>query len=73
MDSALYGSLLTGGIGVLTLVISRIRCHYKRSDEGVCQPQCGCTEKSLREDHEEVEIHEIQVGDTHGVLLLPRK
>ena len=35
-------------------------------------PQCGCTEKSLREDHEEVEIHEIQIADWPGGFERPR-
>ena len=73
MDAALLGSMWTGGLGVLTLIISRIRCIYKRDADGNCMPQCGCTEKTLREDHEEVTVHEVTIGDTPAILLLPRK
>ena len=72
MDAALQGSIWTGGLGLLTLLCSRIRCLYKRDDEGNCSPICGCTEKSIQ-GHEDVEVHELVVGDTQAVLLLPRK
>ena len=73
MDAALLGSMWTGGLGVLTLIVSRIRCIYKRTPDGECMPSCGCTEGKLREDHEEVTIHEVTIGDTPAILLLPRK
>ncbi len=73
MDPALLGSMWTGGLGVLTLVVSRIRCLYQRQEDGSCGPaKCGCTEKSIQEDHEEVSIHEVSVGNTTALLLLPK-
>ena len=74
MDAALLGSMWTGGLGVLTLVISRIRCLYKRDEEGHCGPcVCGCTEKALTPDTEWIETKEIEIGDHHAVPLLPKK
>ena len=74
MDPALQGSLATGILGVVSLVAARIRCLYKRDEEGHCGPcVCGCTEKSIQPDHEEVECREVEIGDTKGVLLLPKK
>ena len=74
MDPALQGSLATGLLGVVSLVIARVRCLYKRDEEGHCGPcVCGCTEKSIQPDHEEVECREVEIGDTKGILLLPKK
>ena len=33
----------------------------------------GCTDKSIQQDHAEVEVHAIEVGGTDAVLLLPKK
>ena len=71
-DPALLGSIWTGGLGLATLLCSRIRCLYKRDDEGHCNPIFGCTERSIQ-DHDELEIHNIDVGGTAAVLLLPKK
>ena len=72
-DPALLGSVWTGGLGLATLLLSRIRCLYKRDDEGHCNPICGCTEKTIQPDHEEVECREVEIGDTKGILLLPKR
>ena len=74
MDPALQGSLATGIIGVVSLIVARIRCLYKRDEEGHCGPcVCGCTEKALTPDTEWIETKEIEIGDHHAVLLLPKK
>ena len=74
MDPALQGSLATGILGVISLVVARIRCLYKRDEEGHCGPcLCGCTERPLVESHEEVDCKESEIGDTKGILLLPKK
>ena len=72
MDPALLGSMWTGGLGLATLLCSRIRCLYRRDDEGHCNPICGCTERSIQ-DHDEIEIHTVEVAGTAAVLLLPKK
>ena len=73
IEPALLGSMWTGGLGVVTLVVSRIRCLYQRQD-GECKSiKCGCTEKSIQPDHEEIECREVEIGDTKGILLLPKK
>ena len=72
VDPALLGSMWTGGLGVVTLVVSRIRCLYQRQDGDCKSIKCGCTEKSIQEDHEEVTLHEVAIGNTTGELLLPK-
>ena len=72
MHPALTGSIWTGSLGLATLLLSRIRCLYKRDSEGSCNPICGCTERSIQ-DHDEIEIHNVDVGGTAAVLLLPKK
>ena len=58
MDPALQGSLATGILGVVSLVVARIRCLYKRDEEGHCGPcVCGCTERQIQADHEEVDVN----------------
>ena len=71
MDQALLGSVWTGSLGLLTLMISRIRCLYKRDEHG-CHPICACTEKGIQPD-DDIEIHEVTVGDRHAVILLPSR
>ena len=71
-DPALLGSVWTGGFGLATLLLSRIRRLYRRDNEGGCNPICGCTERSIQ-DHDEIEIHNVDVGGTAAVLLLPKK
>ena len=73
MDPALQGSMLATMAGIITLVVSRIRCVYKRDQEGNCGPCiCGCTEKSIQESHDEVDVREVSVGGVDAILLLPR-
>ena len=73
IDAALLGSMWAGGLGLITLVCSRIRCIYRRGEEGCQGCICGCTDKSIQQDHEEVEVHSIEIGGTDAVLLLPKK
>ena len=74
IDGALVGSMWTGGLGILTLCIAKIKCYYTRDTDGNCSPVCACMDSKLRESHEDIEIREIDLGgDAHGVLLLPRK
>ena len=69
-DAALLG-MWSGALTVLTLIVSRIRCLYKRDEHG-CNPVCGCTEGSIQDRHEEVLAMQVKVGDLDAVLLLPK-
>ena len=62
VDAALQGTIFTGALGLLTLLLSRIRCMYRRDQEGQCNPICACTEKGIQEDHQEIEVKEVVVG-----------
>ena len=73
MDPALMGSALATAAGIITLIVSKIRCIYKRDDQGNCGPcVCGCTDKSIQESHEDIEVKEITLGGVDAVLLIPR-
>ena len=72
MSAALEGSALTATCALLSLIVSRIRCHYKRDPEGCQGCQCGCLEKPLGETDSEINVQEIQVGDVNAILLIPR-
>ena len=59
MDPALQGSLATGILGVVSLIVARLRCLYKRDEEGHCGPCVfACTERQMQPDHEEIDCKE---------------
>ena len=67
------GSALATVAGTITLLVNKIRCVYKRDAEGNCGPcVCGCTDKSIQESHEDIEVKEISLGGVDAVLLIPR-
>ena len=67
------GSALATAAGIVTLIVSKIRCIYKRDDQGNCGPcVCGCTDKSIQESHEDIEVKEITLSGVDAVLLIPR-
>ena len=73
MDPALQGSALATIAGIITLIVSKVRCIYKRESEGNCGPCiCGCTEKSIQESHEEIEVKEVSLGGVEAILLIPK-
>ena len=68
MEPAVTASLLTALSGVVALAVSRIRCIYKRNDEGQCDPRCGCTDQPLH-DPDELEIHRLSLKDEVLVII----
>ena len=63
MDSALWGALITGALGLLGAVIAKCRCYARSNEENECQYGCGFTEVQLAPQPEEVEKHKSQPGD----------
>ena len=57
----MLSSALTAGVGLATLIIHRIKCAYRRSDEGECLPSCACQEKPLEEESE-LTVHRVTLN-----------
>ena len=60
-EVALLSSALTAGVGLATLIIHRIKCAYRRNDEGECLPSCACQEKPLEEESE-LTVHRVTLN-----------
>ena len=66
MEPALLGSVLTASAGILTLIVHKLKCAYRRTPEGECAPLCSFRDAPL-EDETEIEVHRVSVN---GVDLL---
>ena len=66
------GSLITALSGLAGVALSRCRCIYRRSEEGVCMPACGFSDKPLEPEEKQLEItiEHLEQGD---VLIAARK
>ncbi len=59
------GSVITASAGIVTLIVNKIKCLYRRVD-GECVPSCSFRDAPL-EDGTEIEVHRVTVN---GVDLL---
>ena len=55
------GATLMGGVSIVTLVITKLKCYFKQNGE--TRYGCGFTDKSLIDD-DETEIKTVNVDDT---------
>ena len=60
-ETALLSTALTASVGLATMIIHRIKCVYRRNDEGECIPSCACQEKPLEEESE-LEVRRVAVN-----------
>ncbi len=60
-ESALLGSLITSAGGLLGLIIAKVKCVYRRTDDG-CQPACACMDGKLGKDNDELEVHTVSAN-----------
>ena len=60
-ETALLSTALTASVGLATMIIHRIKCVYRRTDEGECIPSCACQEKPLEEERE-LEVRRVTVN-----------
>ena len=60
-ESALLGSLITSVTGVVGMIISKVKCVYRRTDDG-CQPACACMDGKLEKDNDELEVHTVSLN-----------
>ena len=68
-ESAIIAAAVSSAFSLGTLIITRIKCHYKRGDEGCEGCRCGCLDKPIIDDNNEVVAHEFTLGDTPILLI----
>ena len=71
-ESMLAGSVITALSGLAGVFLAKCRCVYRRSEEGVCMPACGFSDKPLEKEEHELDIMtaHLEEGD---VLIAARK
>ena len=62
-ETAILASTISSAFNVVTLIISRIKCYYERTDDG-CAPQCACMDHPILSDDHEIDITEVKLSDT---------
>ena len=60
-ETALLSTALTASVGLATMIIHRIKCVYRRNDEGECIPSCACQEKPFEEESE-LTVHRVTLN-----------
>ena len=60
-ESALLGSLITSVTGLIGMCIAKIKCVYRRTDDG-CHPACACMDAKLEKENDELEVHTVQAN-----------
>ena len=68
MDSALYGALLSSTFSLLALVASRLKCIYRRTEEG-CQPACAFSCQPLEHQEEDLAIRHLELEGKEVIVL----
>ena len=68
-ESMALGSLITAGSGLIGVVLAKCRCVYRRSEEGVCLPACGFSDKPLEPDHNSLDIHHDRIEDVEIIIV----
>ena len=56
------GAITVGGISILTLIITKLKCYAKKN--GSCNYGIACMDKPLLDD-DEIEIKQLEMGDVH--------
>ena len=70
-ETAILASTISSAFSLATLIISRIKCYYERSEDG-CSPKCACMDHPILSDDHEIEITESKLNDT-SVLTISKK
>ena len=68
-ESMALGSLITACSGLLGVVLAKCRCVYRRTDEGVCLPSCGFSDKPLTPEDHQIEVFHEQVDDIPVLII----
>ena len=64
------GALTVGGISILTLIITKLKCYVKNN--GSCNYGVGFTDKSLFDD-DETEIKIVDLGQSGHLVYVKRR
>ena len=70
-ETAILASTISSAFSIVTLIISRIKCYYERTDEG-CSPKCACMDHPILSDDHEIEVSREMLSDT-PVLIVSKK
>ena len=70
-ETAILASTISSAFSVATLIISRIKCYYERTEDG-CAPKCACMDHPILSDDHELEITREMLSDT-PVLIVSKK
>ena len=57
LSDAILGSLVATCGGLLMQIISKVKCVYRRTENG-CEPACACMDGKIEKDHELSSIEE---------------
>ena len=71
-SAALLGSLITSVSGLIGLVIAKVKCVYRRTDEG-CQPACACMDGKLEKDNDELEVRTVSANGVDLIYVAKKK
>ena len=67
----LYGTIVSSGLSLAALIVSRIHCRTVRDDDGNTYWLSACSDKPLTS--EELSVDEYTVGDSQVLILRARK
>ncbi len=71
MDSALYGALFSSSFSLLALLVCRIKCVYRRTEDG-CQPARACSGQPLEHQEEDIEIRRVEIEGKEVAVLIKK-
>ena len=71
MDPALQGALVSSAFSLAALVVSRIKCVYRRTDDG-CQPACACSGQPLEHQEEDIEVRRVELEGKEIAVLIKK-
>ena len=64
------GAVVVGGISILTLIITKLKCYAKKN--GSCNYGIACMDKPLLDD-DEIDVKTIELGESVHVMYVKNK
>ena len=71
MDPGLYGALFSSSFSLFALIMSRVKCIYRRTEDG-CQPACACSGQPLEHQEEDIEIRRVEIEGKEVAILIKK-
>ena len=72
MDQALLGAITSSAFSLAALIVSRVKCIYRRSDDGTCNPACACSGQPLEHQEEDIEIRRVEIEGKEVAVLIKK-